>query len=99
MTTISQDGASASVAVRRLGVLRLSATGAAASGLFFILCWAGAVISLTGASHMYIALFTAAPVASTAALLEGLCWSVLFGAVAGVLVAIFYNAFAVFERR
>ena len=99
MTTLIHETSTEVKAAHTLGVLRLAATGAVASGLFFILCWIGAIVSVTGASHMYIALFTSADVASASALGEGLCWSLLFGLVAGSLVAFFYNVFDILDRN
>lgn len=83
---------------RRLGMLRLSLTGGLASLSFFLLCWLGVLVGFP-ATHAYIALFTAADMASARALLEGGCWSLGFGLIAGALVAIFYNLFAPLERE
>jgi hypothetical protein len=47
---------------------------------------------------MFISLFTAQTIDSTAALLEGSAWSLVFGAATGALVAIFYNLFNVGRR-
>jgi hypothetical protein len=85
--------------VRRIGVARLAATGALAALVFYILCWIGALLPLGYVSHMYVQLFTTAEITSGAALLEGAVWSVLFGLIAGALVALFYNAFAFLDRR
>ncbi|MCW3848421.1 hypothetical protein OF829_14350 [Sphingomonas sp. LB-2] len=82
-SAISSTGPSAF----RPNILRFAATGAIASGIFFLLCWAGALLSVGAASHMYIQLFTRAEISSLAALAEGLCWSILFGAIAGALIA------------
>jgi hypothetical protein len=83
----------------RLGVVRCGATGAAVMVLVYALCWAGAALGAFNVSHMYLALFTNAPIASTAALMIGLCWSAVFGALAGTLTAITYNAFAFLTPR
>jgi hypothetical protein len=83
----------------RLGVLRLAATGSLSAAIFFLLCWTGAVLGLGPLSHMYVALFTSAAVTSGLALLEGLCWSLVFGLVAGALIAAVYNALAALDRR
>ena len=58
-------------ATSRISVSRLALTGAIASCLFFVLCWLGAHLRLGTLSHMYIELFTKAPVNSPAALAEG----------------------------
>ena len=86
-------------AARRLGVLRLSLTGGLAALSFFVLCWLGVVIGFPGNTHAYIALFTAADMASARALVEGGCWSLGFGLIGGALVAIFYNLFAPLDRE
>ena len=82
----------------RLPVLRSAAAAAAAFAALFLLCWLGAAMGLLNASHMYVALFTIAPPASGAALVAGLCWSAVFGALAGAFVALAYNALSFLER-
>ena len=82
----------------RLPVVRCAAAGAVALGALFVLCWIGAALGWTNASHMYISLFTPAPVGSTAALGVGLCWSLVFGALAGALIALAFNVLAFLER-
>ena len=79
-----------------IGVFRCALTGAAALGVLFILCWAGAVIFPTAVSHMFVALFTQAVFTTIAALVQGLGSALAFGALAGALVATFYNLFARF---
>lgn len=79
--------------VGKLGVWRCAATSAAVLGVLFLVCWLAAAFAGLRGSHMFIAIFTRAPVQSSAALAEGLCWSLLFGAATGALVAIFYNLF------
>jgi len=84
----------------QIGVLRLSLTGAIAAGLFYVLCWVGALILPIGpASHMYLQLFTSAEITSTTALAQGLCWSIVFGLIAGALVAYVYDLPGALERR
>ena len=82
----------------RLGLLRCTLTGAVALAALFALCWLGTAAGLTGSSHMFVSLFTLAPVASAAAFGIGLCWSFVFGGVSGVLLAIVYNAFSFLAR-
>ena len=81
-----------------LHVVRSSAAAAATLGAMFLLCWIGAALGWLNASHMYIALFTMAPAASLAALAAGLCWSLVFGGLAGAVVAVAYNALCFLER-
>jgi hypothetical protein len=76
---------------RWLGVLHVAVTGAVVAGLLFVLCWIGTFIPFSSPTHAYIALFTPAPMSSIAALIEGTCWSLAFGALIGALVALVYN--------
>lgn len=97
MATATQD--LSLVAVRKLGVARLAVTGALAAATFYVLCWIGALTITGPASHMYVQLFTNAEVSSGAALLEGVLWSIVFGLIAGALIALIYNAFAFLDRK
>ena len=83
----------------KLGVLRLALTGALAAALFFVLCWAGAQLPIGPATHMYLNLFTNAELSSGLALVEGVCWSIAFGLIAGALIALIYNSLAFLDRR
>lgn len=84
---------------RRANVLRLALTGALAAGVFYVICWVGAFLPIGPATHMYLALFTNAEVNSSLALVQGLCWSLGFGLIAGTLIAFFYNLLAPLDRR
>ena len=84
---------------QRIGVARLALTGALAAAIFYLLCWVGAQLPIGPATHMYLQLFTNAELSSTTALIQGLCWSVAFGLIAGGLIALIYNALASLERR
>ena len=77
--------------VDRLDVIRCALTGALVAALLFILCWIGTFIPFSSPTHAYIALFTAAPISSAQALLQGGCWSLAFGAVIGALIALVYD--------
>ena len=83
----------------RLGVVRLAATGALFMGIFYILCWAGAALGVVPVSHMYLQLFSDAPMVSTAMAFEGTICSVVFGMLAGALVAFTYNVLDFLDRR
>ncbi|HEX6742245.1 MAG TPA: hypothetical protein VF079_10700 [Sphingomicrobium sp.] len=88
------------VAIRKIGVLRLSLTGAIVAGLFYALCWVGRLVLPIGpASHMYLQLFTSADLSSGMALAQGLCWSVVFGLLIGALGAFVYNWLGALERK
>jgi hypothetical protein len=91
MTTIAAASGTEE-GVQRLGVLRATVTGAVVAPLFFVLCWIGTFIPFSSPTHAYIGLFTPAPMSSAQALLEGSCWSLVFGAVAGFLLSIVYKA-------
>jgi len=83
----------------KISPLRLAITGAVTLSILFVLCWMGAAISLYGPSHMFVALFTLAPVASWYALYQGSFGALVFGAAGGAILAWVYNASASFERR
>lgn len=83
----------------RMAVLRVAGAGAIASAAFFALCWVGAFLPVGPATHMYLELFTDAPMSSSAALGEGLVWSLAFGFVAGTLFSLLYNALGALDRR
>jgi hypothetical protein len=85
--------------VRKLGVARLATTGAVTALVFYLVCWIGALLPLGYVSHMYLQLFTNSDIRSTAALVEGSVWSIVFGLIAGALIALFYNAFAFLDRK
>ena len=95
MATTSETNGSS----RRANVLRLALTGALAAGVFYVICWVGAFLPIGPATHMYLALFTSAEVNSSLALVQGLCWSLGFGLIAGTLIAFFYNLLAPLDRR
>lgn len=83
----------------RIGLFRLAATGAVAAAIIFVICWVGTFIPFSSPTHAYVALFTAAPMKSVDALLEGALWSALFGAFSGAVFAMVYNLFAGLDRR
>ena len=47
---------------------------------------------------MYLKLFTSADISSSLALVQGLCWSLAFGLIAGALIASIYNLLAPLDR-
>ena len=83
----------------RIGATRPAMTGALFMGIFYILCWSGAALGIVPVSHLYLQLFSDAPMPSTAMLVEGAIWSVVFGLVAGALIALLYNALHGLDRR
>lgn len=82
----------------KLGIVRVAIAAAATTFAFYFVCWLGALLPIGPATHMYLRLFTDAELASTSALVIGLCWSLGFGLIAGGLFAVFYNLFASLER-
>jgi hypothetical protein len=99
VSTSSLSGSTGAAAERghvahRVGVMRLALSGAIASGIFFLLCWLGAFLPVGPASHLYLQLFTSADPTTGLALAEGLSWSLVFGLVAGGLIALSYNLLA-----
>ena len=80
--------------IRSANVTRFALTGALAAGIFFVFCWLGAFLPIGPATHMYLALFTSAEITSSLALIQGLCWSLGFGLIAGALIAFIYNLLA-----
>lgn len=74
----------------RLGVVRVTMTGAFATLNLFVLGWAWAAIDPPG-GHAFVGLFTTQPAGSTAALLIGGLCAFLVGGVFGALIAHCYN--------
>lgn len=79
--------------------MRAAATGAVTLAVIYVACWVGTQISTLTVSHMFLALFTQAPVNSTAALTIGLGWALIFGAFSGALIAFLDSVFANLGRR
>lgn len=96
MATLANDSAHHS---HRLGVLRIALTWALAAAIFHALCWVGAQLPIGPATHMYLELFTKAELSSGLALIQGVCWSIAFGLIAGALIAVIYNALAFLDQR
>lgn len=82
----------------RANVLRFALTGALAAAIFYATCWLGAFLPIGPATHMYLQLFTSADINSSLALVQGLCWSLGFGLIAGALIASIYNLLAPVDR-
>lgn len=83
----------------KLGIARLSLTGALAATAFAILCWVAARLGLGPVTHMYLQLFTNGDVGSGLALFVAACTSFVAGLVAGGLIAFFYNLLAPLDGR
>lgn len=84
--------------MRTVNTLHYTLAGAGTLLALFALCWIATAAGDLRLSHMFIELFTAQPVASGAALLEGLAFSLLFGAASGFLLAVNYNLFGFVEQ-
>ncbi len=89
----------AELARSRVGLIHFAATGAAAAAVLYALCWAGAAIGWNAASHLYLSLFSTEASTSLPALLQGVCLSIGFGAIAGALIALFANLFGFLAPR
>ena len=88
---MATDFSSAARIHDRLSIARLALTGMIVAVTLFLICWIAALIPNVRATHMYIQLFTTAEISSGIALIEGLCWSAIFGSVIGSLIALAYN--------
>jgi hypothetical protein len=99
MATISTDLAPVSRSAHVVNVLRLAIAGGVTAGAVFVLCWLGTFIPSSSPTHAYITLFTNADVSCSLALVEGTCWSLLFGALVSGAFALIYNAPAALERK
>lgn len=82
MASISIDGRSAT----KSQLLHFPLVGALVFGIIFVGCWLFAFTPVS-ATHAFIGLFTTAETTSQIALVEGLCWSLVFGAWTGFLIA------------
>ena len=80
---LKMDNRSTVAAESKQNFWRCVATGAAILASLFVICWIGTMVSNLRLSHMFIQLFTTAPVDSGVALLEGVCSSLVFGAITG----------------
>jgi hypothetical protein len=87
------------LAIQRIGVLRLALTGGITAALIFVLCWLGTRVPFASPTHAYISLFTPADVGSNGALASGLVWSFLFGGLCGGVLAAVYNLLGSLERK
>lgn len=88
----SESGSTSVVSIPRATV-----AGGLAFGIFYVTCWLGVPAKLT-VPHMFIQLFTTQPIQSTAALTEGLLWSVVFGAFLSFLISALYRYLPVGRR-
>lgn|SRR5690349_5920425 len=98
MATTSSDVLIRARDTHTLGALRLAIAAGITAVAVFVLCWLGTFVPFSNPTHAYITLFTNAEVSSTLALVEGTCWSLLFGALIGAVFALVYNATAAFAR-
>ena len=99
MATVSTDLIREGQPARAVNVARLAIAGGVTPAVVFVLCWLGTFIPFSSPTHAYIGLFTNADISSGQALLEGTCWSLLFGGLVGVVFALIYNATAALDRK
>jgi len=76
---------------QKASILRFAVAGAISLILLFALCWVGALVWPSAFSHLFITLFTAAPMTSALALGQGFCSALIFGFLAGGILAWSYN--------
>lgn len=82
----------------RIDIVRCAIAVAATLALLFALCWLGAFLSIGPATHMFVTLFTAAAPVSTLGLVTGVCSALIFGALAGAIFALTFNAIGRFSK-
>lgn len=82
---------------RTISVMRLIVASGVTAAVVFVFCWLGTFVPFSSPTHAYISLFTNADVSSSQALIEGTCWSLLFGALVGAVFGVTYNATAAFS--
>ena len=98
MATVSTD-LNRSGSARVVNVARLAIAGGVTAAVVFVLCWLGTFVPFSSPTHAYITLFTNAGIDSGLALVEGTCWSLLFGALVGAVFALIYNGTAALDRK
>jgi hypothetical protein len=76
--------------------LEATLIGAFALGILFVLCWITAAYGNIEVPRAFVLIFTNQPVASIAAFYQGLLWALIFGALAGALIA--FGSY-LFQRR
>lgn len=76
---------------QKLSIVRFAGAVAITLVALFAICWVAALLPFTTATHAYIGLFSSAAPTSGVALVEGLCWSAVFGLIAGAIGAFAYN--------
>lgn len=77
----------------RLCIGRCAATGAVVATVLFLVCWGVVLFAPLAQSRMAIALIARPSVFTSIELAQELGCSILFGALAGALVAFFHNFF------
>lgn len=99
MATASHASPREAERAHTLNVMRLIIASGVTAALVFVLCWLGTFVPFSSPTHAYISLFTNAEINSGLALVEGTCWSFLFGALVGGIFALIYNATAALEQK
>jgi hypothetical protein len=84
--------------VHRLGVGRCVATGGLGLPAFYALFWVGAFFA-PHAPHRLLNLFSAEKAGTMLSLFEGMGFAMIFGGIAGALIAGIYNALAPIDGR
>lgn len=99
MATLHPASLTQSREAHTLSALRLATAGGITAAVLFLLCWLGTFLPFSSPTHAYITLLTNAEMSSGLALVEGLCWSLLFGLLSGAVFALVYNATASLGHR
>ena len=99
MATLHQVAVGTERDIHTLSVGRLAVSGGITAAAIFVLCWLGTFIPFSSPTHAYISLFTRADISSGLALVEGTCWSLLFGIIVGAVFGLVYNATRSFSSK
>jgi hypothetical protein len=75
----------------RHSVVHAAITGAAALAALFLLCWATEAVAGSPPTRAVLAFFGAADTAGAKAGVAGVGWAIIFGCVAGGVLALFGN--------
>ncbi|WP_374473038.1 hypothetical protein [Phenylobacterium sp.] len=75
----------------RHSIVHAAVIGAAVLAAIFLLCWATEAVAGSPPTRAVVALFGGADTSSAKAAVAGLGWAIIFGCVAGGLLAMFGN--------
>ena len=81
------------------GLVRFGVTGALTFAALFLVYWLVSLLQVGSPRLMLYRALSNDGLLSSHALLQGLCWSLTFGLIAGVLVALVYGGSGRFSRK